>query len=132
MTNNTVAQAIYLVSKDKTGTELSSSLDKIVKFLVRKRLMSKKDAILESLSKIVNKEEGRVVVYLKSVSKLTEETKKDIAELLKKNYSAKEFKFIESLDEKLLGGVRIEVNNEVIDLSIKNKIGQLQEHLKRA
>jgi len=33
------------------------------------------------------------------------------------------------VDEKLLGGFRIEVNDEVIDLTLKNKAEKLQEHL---
>ncbi len=131
MTNTEVAQAIYLVTKDKKGTEQKSTLERVTKFMARKRLISKAPEILDSLSKIYDKTEGRVTVNLTSATKLKEETKKEIIHLLKKHYSAKEFIFIESIDQSLLGGVRIELNNEVIDLSIKNKIGQLQEYLQK-
>ena len=40
--------------------------------------------------------------------------------------------FLENLNEKLLGGFKIEVNNELIDLTLKNKIYRLQEHLIRS
>ena len=39
---------------------------------------------------------------------------------------------VESLDSKLLGGLKVEVNNEIIDLSIKNKIGKLQKYLTKS
>ena len=129
MTNTDIAQAIYLVSKDKEGKELSDSLNKVVNFLSRKRFLSKASEIFDSLDKIINKAEGRMVVYITSVSKINEETKNDITQLLKKKYDAKEFVYIENIDSTLLGGVRIEINNEIIDLSIKNKIGQLQDYL---
>ena len=41
------------------------------------------------------------------------------------------FIFNEVLDEKLLGGFKIEVNDEIIDLTIKNKLEKLQEYLTR-
>ena len=40
--------------------------------------------------------------------------------------------FKEKIDEKLLGGFRIEVNDEVIDLTLKNKIFKLEEYLTRS
>ena len=37
----------------------------------------------------------------------------------------------EILDEKLLGGIRIEINDEIIDLTVKDEIKKLQEYLTR-
>ena len=51
--------------------------------------------------------------------------------ILKERYQQKEVILVEVLDEKLLGGFKMEVNDEVIDLTIKNKIGKLQEYLTR-
>ncbi|MEJ0002154.1 MAG: F0F1 ATP synthase subunit delta [bacterium] len=131
MTNTEVAQAIYLATKDKKGAELESALESATKFLSRKRLLSKTSEILNTLEEIVNKAEGRIAVNLKSAQKLKEETKKEIAQMLKKHYDAKEFAFVETIEPKVLGGVRIEVGNDVIDLSVKNKIGQLKNYLQR-
>lgn len=128
--NNEIARAIYLSTEGKTGSSLAKSLSDVVNFLYRKRLLSKSKEILEILRKIINQEEGILIAKVISFKKLQEETKKDLTHLLKKRYSAKEVIFEEKLDEKLLGGMRIEVNNEVIDLTIKNKIWQLQEYLK--
>ena len=131
MTINEVAQAIYLVTKDKKDKDLKNSFDNVISFLVRKRLLFKSSAILESLNKIVDKADGVVRVNLKSATKINEATKTQIVNLLKKKYSAFEFIFSESIDTSLLGGVRIELENDVIDLSTKNKIGQLEEFLQK-
>jgi F-type H+-transporting ATPase subunit delta len=131
LSNNDIARAIYLVSKDKTTAELHDVNKKVVKFLARRRLLSKSKDILGRLSKIINHENKRIIVKILSAKKLKEELKKKLIFFLEKHYKAKEVVIEETLDEKLLGGMRIEVNDEIIDLTVRNKIKKLQEHLTR-
>ncbi len=131
ISNNNIARAIYLVSKDKTNVELQDINKKIIKFLARKRLLSKTPDILERLDKIINNKNRQIVVKISSSQKLENEVKNTLTLFLKKRYKAEKIIFIETLDVKLLGGIRIEVNNEIIDLTIKNKIKKLQEYLIR-
>ena len=131
ISNNDIAQAIYLVSKDKTHPELHDLNKKVVEFLARRRLLSKTPDILERLDKIINYESEKIVVKVSSVRKLKEELKKELIFFLKKRYKVKEIILTEILNEKLLGGVRLEINDEIIDLTVKNKIKKLQEHLIR-
>lgn len=131
ISNNDIAQAIYVSSKDKTGNELVTSLKDIVNFLHRRRLLNRSKDVLLKLNKIINKEKGILTVKISSATKLHEHEKEDIKVLLKKRYHAHEVLLEEHLEEKLFGGIRIEVNDEVIDLSIKNKINKLQEYLTR-
>ena len=131
ISNNNIARAIYLVSKDKKETELQDINKKIMKFIIRRRLLSKTPDILKQLDKIINNETGKIIVKILSSKKLEDEYKKELTPFLKERYGGKEIIFIETLDKKLLGGIRIEVNNEIIDLTAKNKIKRLQEHLIR-
>lgn len=128
--NIDIARAIYLSAKDKTSHDANFFKD-IVKFLVRKRFLYRSKDILINLQKIVNQEHGVIEVKVKSARKLSEEVKMEMVHSLKKRYSAKEIIFKEILDEKLLGGMHIEVNDEIIDLTVKNKVKKLQEHLTR-
>ncbi len=129
ISNNDIARAIYLVSKGKSQGEQVDISQRIVKFLFKKRLLSKASLILSQLRKVVNQEEGRVVARVSSAEKLGHKDKINIEHSLKKRYFAKEIILSENLDQRLIGGIKIEVNNEVIDLSIKNKIEKLQEYL---
>jgi len=131
LSNNDIAHAIYLVSKEKTHAELHEVNNKVVRFLARRRLLSKSPDILERLNKIINHEAGRIVVKVQSAKKLKEEMKNELITFLKKRYKVKEVVLTEILDEKLLGGIKIEINDEIIDLTVKNKIKKLQEHLIR-
>ncbi len=130
--NNDIARAIYLVSKDKSRAEQSVIFGKIVKFLFKKRMLSKASGILSRLNVIINKEEGRIVAKVSSAKKLDHQPKTHLEHILKKRYAAKEIFLDENLDEKLLGGLKIRVNDEVIDLSVRNKIKKLQEHLTKS
>jgi len=129
LSNNDIARAIYLSTKDKQSSEQTKLFPAIVRFLYRKRLLSQAPDILFRLDQIINKEEGRIVVKLSSKEPLQENIKKEIAHILKEKYSAQKVLLVEILNDKLLGGFKIEVNNEVVDLTLKNKIDQLQKYL---
>ena len=71
---------------------------------------------------------------------MKEKTKKELTSFLRERYKAKEIVFTETINEKLLGGIRVEINDEIIDLTVKNKIkkyafsgGQdtIEEHRKK-
>ncbi|MBP6883844.1 MAG: F0F1 ATP synthase subunit delta [Candidatus Pacebacteria bacterium] len=129
--NNDIARAIYLSTAGKTGADLSSAIKNATHFLANRRLMSKSNEILHLVQKIINKEKGIVVAVVSSAEKLSHKTKDELMSFFKKRYKAEEVILEEKLDSSLLGGMRIEINDEVLDLTIKNKIGQLQEYLAR-
>ncbi|HEY4513031.1 MAG TPA: F0F1 ATP synthase subunit delta [Candidatus Paceibacterota bacterium] len=132
ISNNNIARAIYLAVKEKSTAEQSLLFPKIVRFLARKKLLSKAPDILARLSKIINDAEGKVAAKISSVEKIKEMDKREIKKNLSKRYGGMEVVLEERLDEKILGGYRIEVNDEVIDLSMKNRIGKLQEYLTKS
>ena len=129
ISNKDIASAIYLTLQGKSGSELAQGLKDVTKFLARKRLLSKSPYILTELGDIIDQSEGRIKVKIKSATKIGDHAMHDIKKELLHKYQAKEIQVIEEHHEKLLGGMRIEVNNEVIDLTLKNKITQLQEYL---
>ena len=129
ISNNNIAHAIYSATKGKNDAEQSLIFPKVIQFLFRRRLLSKAPDILLHLNKVINGEEGKIVAKISSRDNLNEKIKRELAHALTKRYSAKEVVLSEVLDEKLLGGFKVEINNEVIDLTIKNKIGKLQEYL---
>ena len=126
ISNKQIANAIYLSSRDKFD---SIFFKKVVEVLSRRRLMSKSEEILLQLEHIVNKEEGRIVATVESGRSISEQSKRELMKFLKKHYSAREIVWREVLDERLLGGWKIQVNDEVIDLSLKNKFNKLTAYL---
>ncbi|MEK7564081.1 MAG: F0F1 ATP synthase subunit delta [Patescibacteria group bacterium] len=129
--NNDIAYAIYLSLKNKEDSGQVGVMRNIATFLSKKRLLNKSEKILASLKKIINKEEGRILVKVSSVEKISPNTKKELDDFLKKRYKAREIIFQEVINKEVLGGIRLEIENEVIDLSVKNRIDKLQEYLIR-
>ena len=78
LSNNDIARAIYISTKDKNPSEQSQLFSKIIKFLHRKRLLSQAPDILSRLDIIINKEEGRITVTISSKEPLHENIKKKL------------------------------------------------------
>ncbi len=129
LTNNDIAKAIYLSVKGKDSGATSAVLKSATSMLAKKRLLGRSKRILNSLEKIINEDMNRLEILAESASPLREEDKKYIKEILKKKYGDKEFIFKESTNTELIGGVRLRIRDEVIDLTLKNKINKLKAYL---
>jgi F-type H+-transporting ATPase subunit delta len=129
ISNNDIARAIFLTTKGKTGSELGNALRNSVKFLAQKRLLSKSGEIIASLEKIVNEESNTIVAKVATQRRLDHKELLALKHLLKERYKAHEVILKEQVDQRLLGGMRIEVDDEVIDLSLKHKVNTLEEYL---
>ena len=124
-----LAWAIYESSLNKEGGDLDTILEKSVIFMRDKNLLGKKEELLKSLEDIVNKENGIIKVQVTTCEKLDKGIEKEIEEYIKKKYQAS--KVIVELKEelKLLGGIKIEIGDDIIDTTLLNKIHQLQNYL---
>ena len=124
-----LAIAINEMTKGKTDHELDVVLSNVVDFLAKKRMLRKTPDILEKLEEIINKEEGTVEAKITYKDIPTKKISDEIEEILKKRYKAKKILTEINENKEMLGGVKIEVGDEVIDLTLKNKINQLQNYL---
>lgn len=124
-----IAYAIYKATDGKSGAELKSVLDNVVRFLSNNKLLHKRNEILEKLENVINKEEGLIKVNIKSKSKVKKETLHEILEFLKHKYKAKEVHVDEEIDESLIAGVKIQIDDEIIDMTLRNRVDQLETYL---
>src|SRR3989344_4072038 len=131
LSNTDIARAMHATLADKSSGHVHEAHKKIINFLAKRRLMSKVPAILAQLEKLIHAEHGVVSAKVWSAHRLSEEKEKELVHFLKKPYSAKEVALNKTLDDKLLGGMRVEVGDEVIDLTIRNKMRKLEEYLTR-
>ncbi len=124
-----LAEAIYESSLNKEGKDFDIAIEKSATYIKDKNLLGKKEEILEALEKIVHRENGIIKAKVTSEIKLKSEVEKEIEEFIKKKYKAKEVILELKEDKGLLGGIKIETENEIIDATLKNKIKQLQDYL---
>jgi F0F1-type ATP synthase delta subunit len=129
ISTHNIAYALYEATKDKQGKDLEHIMMQSVEFLSRKNLLSKTPEILKELEKIIDKKEGIVRAKIETPEKLSKATEKEIEAQLEKRYHAKEVHLEVTENKDLIGGIKIQVEDEVVDLTLAHKIHQLQNHL---
>lgn len=126
---NNLAAAIYESSEGKTGVELENTLRNTVKLLSEKHAIGKSKEILSKLQKIIDKNDGVVRARISSKTEIQKSVIEEIEHFIKKRYTAKNTILDFETDEKLLGGIKIEVGDEIIDMTLKNKLHKLKNYL---
>lgn len=124
-----IAKAIYESSVGKEGSSLDFVVKNTVNLLHNKRLLKKSKKIIEELDKIVNKEENTIKIKVSSRQKLNNQTLNEIENFIKERYKVEKVDIEEKEDIKLLGGIKIEVGDEIMDLTLKHKIHKLKNYL---
>jgi len=126
---NNLARAIYESSHGKTGAELDVVIKNVVKLLSEKHAIGKSKEILNKLQKIIDKDEEMVRAKVSSKIEIKKHVINEIEDFIKKRYKVKNAILDFEIDESLLGGVKIEVGDEIIDMTLKNKIHRLKNYL---
>ena len=126
---NNLARAIYESSQGKEGADLDIVSKRATLLISQKHLMSKSKEILAQLKKIADKNDEVVRAKISSRIKIDKKIVDEIEDFIKKRYKAKNAIMEFEVDEKLLGGIRIEIGDEIIDTTLKNKIKKLQNYL---
>jgi F-type H+-transporting ATPase subunit delta len=126
---NNLAHAIYESSLNKKDGELDIVTKNTIDLISKKHLISKSKEILNTLEKIIDKKEGVVRVKISSNKKIDKKITDEIEDFIKKKYKAKNAVLEFEINEKLLGGIKIQVGDEIIDTTLKNKIKKLENYL---
>lgn len=126
---NNLARAIYESSKGKDGDELDIAMKNAVNIISKKHLLSKSKEIINQLQIISDKNEGVIRAKISSKVKLEQKIVIEIEDFIKKRYQAQNTVLDFEIDDKLLGGIKIEIGDEIIDTTLKNRIKKLQNYL---
>jgi len=122
-----ISKAIYLASYNKTGQDLDLVISNVVKFL--STILSKSESILYALSNLIDHENKTIRAKLYSVNKLEKPIIDKVEQELKDRYKIEKVYITEIEDKNILGGIKIEIDDEIIDLSLLKKVTQLKKHL---
>jgi F-type H+-transporting ATPase subunit delta len=126
---NNLARAIYESSHGKAGAELDVVIKNAVKLLSEKHAIGKSKEILNKLQKIIDKDEEVARAKISSKAEIKKGIVDEIEHFIKKRYKVKNAILEFEIDEKLLGGIKIEVGDEIIDMTLKSKVNRLKNYL---
>lgn len=125
----TVAEAIYETTHGKTGAELSTALSNVVSFLDTHQLLGKSKEILSLLEQNIDMKEHIVRAKVTTALPLSKKFHDELEDNLKKRYKAKEIEIDTVENKNIINGIKIEVGDEIIDLTLAHRLHQLQTHL---
>jgi F-type H+-transporting ATPase subunit delta len=123
------AEVLLDMTEGKTAEEGKLATKQFAEYLLKKGKLSKASGIMEEYQKLYNKKHNIVEATVTLISRLSEKTKTELLETLKKKYNASEVHLTEKVDQRLIGGIKIQVGDEVYDSSIQNSLKQLQAQL---
>lgn len=104
-------------------------LKNFVALLAKKRMLGSQKEIIEKYGKRYNEKHNIIEATVTLESRMSEKTRLDLREMLKKKYKAREVHMLEKVDQRVLGGLKIKIGDEIIDTTLKNTLNQLEARL---
>lgn len=124
-----MAEAIYSATEGKSDQDLAIVLKRSVQILEKKRMIGKAPEVLSALQDIFDKKTGTVRVKVTTGKSMGAVEKNKLENEIKEKYKA-QIVISEYFEKReLLGGMRVEVENEVLDNTYRNKLHKLEKFL---
>lgn len=132
ITTKLIAEA-FVESLDDKLVANDARVEGVYKLLKKNKLGSKLPKFLKDVEEILDKKEGIINVNVTTKNKLPESVhekiKKDLLEKYKtknsKEIKSSDIKIEEIIDEKVLGGIKIKVGDEVWDNTVAGRLNEL-------
>ena len=123
------------ISSDKTLNFLNSFLtakDPLFSNFINIMLDNKKiyyiDEVYRLFREMILDEENTTIVEVETAFPLTDEQKIKLGNMLEQKH-IKKVEIKETVNQKLLAGIKISIDNEVTDFSVKHKLGLMKEQI---
>lgn len=123
-----LATGVYQSLKEKDKKETAVIVENFLLYLKQHHYLYLLKDILEALKELDNEAHNVLAVEISSVHPLSKETVNAIDKYLQKNLN-KTVSIEEKIDSNLLGGLKIKYQDQVLDLSIKQQINNLNKSL---
>lgn len=119
-TRQEIAEAVLELSDKKSESALAEA---VARYLVHERRSHELDAIMREVAKQRRAKTGLVEVTLTSAFPLSKSVKNELVKILEANKTIVN----EVTDDDVLGGVRMETSEKLLDLSVRNRLQKLKE-----
>ncbi len=123
-TNKQFAEALYEVTKGLKGKDLEQALVGFAELLVRSHKLKQADRIIEEYVKHAKKQEGVVEIEITSAHQLDSKTIDKIKQVFGNKVNEEQI-----VDESILGGVSIKMEDKILDATVRTQLKQLKRIL---
>ncbi|PIR57645.1 MAG: ATP synthase F1 subunit delta [Parcubacteria group bacterium CG10_big_fil_rev_8_21_14_0_10_38_31] len=125
------ATGLFYSISGKNDDEIKNIVNNFVNLLIINNDVSKADKVSQVFSSLWNKENKIVESEVTTSNKLDAESQESLKKFLIKESKAKEVIIKENIDKSILGGMIIKYNDKILDRSLKTKIKNLNNFIKR-
>ncbi len=125
----TLASAIYEAAEGKTVADQKKVIHAALLMLKKSGMAGKADELVTEFQKIDDETKNIVRAVVMSRNQLTEKERGDLSTFIKEEYKADQVVMEEKIDERVLGGVKVKVEDTLYDGTLRTKLNQLQAHL---
>ena len=110
---------------------LSQTVDRTLRLMASKRRLFVLPQLITELRARIADEKGEVTADVTAATRLSDEQRDRLAQLLTAS-AGRDVKINLSVDERLIGGLRVRLGSKMIDTSIRSKLDALQNTMKEA
>jgi len=129
ITTTQYAKSLYEAIKEKSQLEIDSVVANFFKLLQKNGQMKLAKKTIEKFLDIYNKDQGIVEAEITSREVLSNELLNKIKTYIINKYSAKEVGIKNIIDEKIKGGIILQVGDEMMDASVRKQLIELKKNL---
>lgn len=124
ITTKIIAEA-FVESLDKKLEAADARVELVYKLLKKNKLGSRVEIFLKDVEELLDKKNGTIKASVVSKDKLSSSDHNKLKTKLIDYYKTDKIKLDERVDEKVLGGVRIKVGDEVWDSTVLGRFNEL-------
>ncbi|MBT3538679.1 ATP synthase F1 subunit delta [Candidatus Parcubacteria bacterium] len=122
--NKQYAEALYEVTQDLKGSDLSDAIKTFVEILVRDHKLKQGYNIIAEFERTVKKASGVVELEITSARELDKKIVEEIKQTFGKNVEA-----VTQVDESIIGGIKVKLEDKILDGSVKTQLKSLKQQL---
>jgi F-type H+-transporting ATPase subunit delta len=125
------ARALYELAQDKSPKDLEVLVDNFFAGLVADNQQFLVPKIIKEFSDLWDREEGKVVATIQTVSPVSLEVKEAVAKYLQTKIKTTSLDLQEELVPELLGGFILRYQDKILDASWQNTLKNLKNYLNK-
>jgi F-type H+-transporting ATPase subunit delta len=122
-----IRNAFFLTSGDISGSEETAI--RFLLLMVRRNTFRYFNSIMAEIKNILDEKNGIVSAYLEYAFEPDEKTKMEIIESIKNRTGAVKVELNGCINQALIGGYRLIIKDEIIDVSVRCKLEKLKNSL---
>ena len=101
----------------------------LLKLLVDKKRINELNNVVDCYVELANEERDIAVANVSTVKPLTKEQVTNLKAMLTERLAKKDVKIHNQIDQKIIGGVKIQVGNRILDGTVQTKLARMKRQL---